>query len=287
MFPLASDWENVKHWLKTSGTNVLIILVVLLIAYAVFKAVFPRVAKAAMLRGAHPPDDEMERRADTIIGVVDGIARLVVVILAVITILPEFGINITAIVTGLGIGGLALALGSQQLVRDGVNGIFLLAEDQYRIGDIVTVAGVTGTVEGITLRRTIIRDADGVVHSVPNGSIGVVANHTRDYAQVNIDVRVAFGEDLAKVTKAVEQVAAAMQSDERLRDLMMDVPRVVGVSAVSDGAIAITVTVRTQPGARFEIASQLRERLAEAFVEAQIKVPFAAPPGPGASQAGA
>ena len=215
-FPLASDWDNVEHWLKTSGTNVAIILAVLFVAYAIFKAVFPRVAKAAMLQGAHPPDDEMDRRADTIIGVVDGVARLTVMILAVITILPEFGINITAIVTGLGIGGLALALGSQQLVRDGVNGIFLLAEDQYRTGDVVTIAGVTGTVETVTLRRTIVRDDDGVVHSVPNGSISVVSNHTRDYAQVNVDVRVSVGEDLDKVNRAVARVAEAMQHDEQM-----------------------------------------------------------------------
>ena len=283
IFLLATDWENVKHWLKTSGTNILIILVVLFVAYAVFKAVFPRVARAAMLRGAHPPDGEMDRRADTIIGVVDGVARVAVVILAVITILPEFGINITAIVTGLGIGGLALALGSQQLVRDGVNGIFLLAEDQYRDGDVVTIAGQTGTVEAITLRRTVIRDGDGVVHSVPNGSIGVVSNHTRDYAQVNVEVKVTFGEDVSKVTKAVAEVAAGMRADTKLSELMLDDPRVAGVSGVSDGAITLTVTARTRPTARAEIASELWERLAAAFVKANVRVPYPTAAAPSAS----
>src|SRR6185295_3983433 len=129
----------------------------------------------------------------------DGSARVVFFVLALVTVLPEFGVNIVAIVTGLGIGGLALALGSQAAVKDAVNGIFLLAEDQYRTGDVVTIANVTGTVEAISLRRTILRDEDGVVHSVPNGAIDVVSNRTRDYAQVNVDVQVSYGEDLKKV----------------------------------------------------------------------------------------
>jgi small conductance mechanosensitive channel len=274
IFPLRSDWDEIEDWLRDHGSDILIILGVLFVAYLIFKAVFPHVARAAMLRGAHPPDEEMEARADTILGVIDGTARVVVIIVAVITILPEFGVNITAIVTGLGIGGLAIALGSQQLVRDAVNGIFLLAEDQYRTGDVVSIAGVTGTVEAVTLRRTIIRDEDGVVHSVPNGAIGVVSNHTRDYAQVNVEVRVAYGEDLTKVTRVVEDLARSMEVDDRSAALLMDRPRVSRVDSVGDTGVTLTVTVRTRPTARLDVASDLRRRLAEAFLQENIQVPY-------------
>jgi small-conductance mechanosensitive channel len=274
MIRLASDWDNTEYWLRHSGAHIAGILAALFVAYVVFRAVFPRLAKAAMMRSAHPPDEEMERRADTIIGVIDGSARVAFMVLALITILPEFGVNIVAIVTGLGIGGLALALGSQAAVKDAVNGIFLLAEDQYRTGDVVTIAEVTGTVEAISLRRTILRDEDGVVHSVPNGSIGVVSNRTRDYAQVNVDVRVSYGEDLAKVRRVVEDVARAMTADATVGALLLEPPRANRIDSVDDGAVTITVSARSRPAARWEVESELRQRLAEAFLREKVHVPF-------------
>lgn len=273
-FALRSSWDEIEDWLDDHGSDILITVAVLVIAYVVFKAIVPRIMRAAMMRGAHPPDEEMQRRADTILGVIDGSARVAVLLLAIVTILPEFGVNITAIVTGLGITGLAVALGSQQLVRDALNGIFLLAEDQYRQGDVVTISGVTGTVEQITLRRTIIRDEDGVVHNVPNGSINVVSNHTRDFARVNVKVLVAYGEDLAKVRRVVEDMAGALQADPEMRDLLLEPPTVRGVEAVGDGGVTVVVSARTRPDARWEFSNALRQLLAEAFVREGVRVPF-------------
>ncbi len=173
---LAVGWDDVKD----EGPAILLIVAVLIVASATFRAIFPRVARTAILRGASAPDEEMDKRADTIIQVVQRTAGGAALLIGAITILHQIGVDITAIVTGLGITGLALALGAQTLVKDGINGIFLLAEDQYRTGDVVRIADVTGTVESISLRRTIVRDDDGVVHSVPNGSINVVSNYTRD-----------------------------------------------------------------------------------------------------------
>jgi len=171
--------------------------------------------------------------------------------------------------------GLALALGAQALVRDAINGIFLLAEDQYRRGDVIRIAEVTGTVEDLTLRRTIIRDQDGVVHSVPNGSIGVVSNYTRDYALVNVGVRVAYGEDLKRVESVVAGVARQLAEDARFRSMIVDMPRVAGVESVEEGGVTVTVTTRTRPSARWDIAGEMRRRLAEAFVAEGVRVPFA------------
>jgi small conductance mechanosensitive channel len=194
---------------------------------------------------------------------------------AAITVLQEVDVDITAIVTGLGITGLALALGAQALVRDGINGIFLLAEDQYRAGDVVRIADVTGTVEAISLRRTIIRDDDGIVHSVPNGSINVVSNYTRDYARVNLPVQVAYGEDLSRVNAVVEGVGRQMMADTNYRELLTEAPTVNRVESVGEGAVTITVSVRTRPSARWEVEGELRRRLLDAFVAEGVRVPFA------------
>lgn len=280
---LASTWDEIKD--KTP--DIAFIVGVLLLAFAVFRLVFPRVARTAMMRGAHPPDEEMARRADTIIGVVDRTAGIGVVLIGAITVMREVGVDITAIVTGLGITGLALALGAQALVRDAINGIFLLAEDQYRRGDVIRIAEVTGTVEDITLRRTIIRDEDGVVHSVPNGNISVVSNYTRDFAQVNVPVRVAYGEDLDRVRSIVDIVGREMRTDPHFGQLITDSPSLRAVDSVGEEGIRATVTVRARPSARWEVAGELRRRLADAFLREGIHVPFAtlgpadSGPGPG------
>lgn len=278
---LTNDWDDLQHWLAHSGKDIGIIIAVLLALFLVFRLTFPRLAFAAMMRGAHPADEEMEKRARTIIEVVDRTAGVGMVLIGIVTILPELGVDITAIVTGLGISGLALALGAQALVRDAINGIFLLAEDQYRTGDVVRIADVRGTVESITLRRTVIRDEDGVVHSVPNGAITITSNFTRDFALVNVAVRVAYGEDLARVGSVVEAVGREMMADARLGPLLMETPRLGRIEAVDEKGVTLTVGARARPSARFDVESELRRRLADAFLAEGIRVPFATAPPAG------
>jgi small conductance mechanosensitive channel len=283
---LASDWDKIEDWLKANGTDILIIIGVVIGVRIAWTAFFPRIARAAMMTGAHPPDAEMERRADTIIGVVNYGFTIFLVIVASVMILTEFGVDVTALVAGLGITGLALAMGSQQFVRDAINGIFLLAEDQYRTGDVVTIADTTGTVEMITLRRTVLRDADGIVHSVPNGSITVVSNHTRDYAVVNMQVRVGLDADVARVKEILAETGKTAMADAELAGLFTEEPSILGVTAVDDVALTITVTARTTAGGRWEVGRQLRERFAAALAEEGIRVSpppigAAVPPKPG------
>lgn len=272
---LAIDWDDVKD----RGPGVLLIVALLLLAFIVFRAVFPRLTRAAITRGARFADEETARRADTIIAVVERTFGIGLLIIGIVMVLDAVQVDVTAIITGLGITGLALALGAQALVKDAINGIFLLAEDQYRRGDVIKIADVTGTVEDITLRRTIIRDVDGVVHSVPNGSINVVSNYTRDYAQVNVPIRVAYGEDLERVKAAVDRVSTALRSDETYRDLITEGPASGGVESVGDQGVMLTVTARARPAARWQVAGELRRRLAEEFLKEQIKVPFPTTPG--------
>ncbi len=263
---LAIEWGDLD--------GIILVIAVLAAVYAVFRALFPRLARAAILRGASSADEEMEKRARTIIGVVERSAGLAFLIVAAVTVLDEAGVEITAIITGLGITGLAIALGSQTLVRDAINGIFLLAEDQYRVGDVVRVADVTGRVESLSLRRTIIRDDDGVVHSVPNGSINVVSNFTRDFARVNLQVQVAYGEDLSKVNAVIERVGRELAADDQFGPMVTEPAAASRVDSVGEGGVTLSVRVETRPSAREEVAAELRRRLLEAFVADGIRVPF-------------
>ncbi len=271
---LIADWDEFQDWLTRSGKDILLIAALAAAAYLLFRAVFPRLLRTAVLRGVARPDEETQKRIDTLVAVAERTAGIVAFVLAAITILPEAGINITALVTGLGITGLAVALGAQALVRDTISGVFLLAENQYRKGDVIRIAEVTGTVEEITLRRTIIRDEDGVVHSVPNGAISVVSNYTRDFARVNLEVRVAYGEDLAKVTQVIDRVGRELAADTHFKRLISEAPRAARIESVGDAGVAITVSARTRPAGRWEVAAELRRRLADAFVAEGVRVPF-------------
>ena len=262
-------------WFAGHGSKIAGIVLVALIVDLLLQRLVPRAVHLALERGMTGKGWEAARqRADTLSHVFTRTGRTFVVLLAFFTILPEFDINIGPLLAGLGITGLAIALGAQALVRDAITGIFILIENQYGNGDVVRIADVTGTVEGVTLRRTILRDEDGVVHSIPNGTISVVSNYTRDFAQVNVQVRVAYGEDLSRVAQVIDRVGRELAADERFREEIMEPPRSGRIEAWGDQGVALTVTARTRPAARWDIAGELRRRLADAFLAEGVRVPF-------------
>jgi len=271
----APDWDDVSDWLAGDGARILgVVAVALLIDLAIHRIVphALRLAIERQMKGAS--QEEIDQRSRTLSSVFTGTGRAMISVIALLTLLPLAGVNITAIVTGFGITGLALALGAQALVRDTINGTFLLVEDQYRKGDVVRIAEITGAVEEITLRRTLIRDQDGVLHSIPNGTISVVSNFTRDYAQVNLEVRVAYGEDLSRVAAVIDRVGRELASDAHYKPLISEAPRTARVESVGDAGVALTVSCRTRPAARWEAAAELRRRLIDAFVAEGVRVPF-------------
>ena len=271
----APDWDDVSDWLAGDGARILgVVAVALLIDLAIHRIV-PHALRLAIERQmSDASPEEVDQRSRTLSSVFTGTGRAIISVIALLTLLPLAGVNITAIVTGFGITGLALALGAQALVRDTINGTFLLVEDQYRKGDVVRIAEITGAVEEITLRRTLIRDQDGVLHSIPNGTISVVSNFTRDYAQVNLEVRVAYGEDLSRVAEVIDRVGRELASDDRYKPLISEAPRTARVESVGDAGVALTVSSRTKPVARWEVAAELRRRLVDAFVTEGVRVPF-------------
>jgi len=274
-FVSAPTWDDVGDWLAGDGARILGVVVVALLIDLAIHRIVPHALRLAIERQmSDASPEEVDQRSRTLSSVFTGTGRAIITVIALLTLLPLAGVNITAIVTGFGITGLALALGAQALVRDTINGTFLLAEDQYRKGDVVRIAEITGAVEEITLRRTLIRDQDGVLHSIPNGTISVVSNFTRDYAQVNLEVRVAYGEDLSRVAAVIDRVGRELASDAHYKPFISEAPRTARVESVGDAGVALTVSSRTRPAARWEVAAELRRRLIDAFVVEGIRVPF-------------
>ena len=263
--------DRVTDWLVTHGLRIVVIVAFIIVVFAVFRAVVPHVVEATVRRQmAGRPEEETSKRAKTLLNAVLRTAEVVLAIIALLMVLPELSVNIGALLAGVGIAGIAIGFGAQTLVRDTLNGLFILIENQYGIGDVITVAGISGRVEEVNLRRTVLRDLDGTVHSVPNSEIRVASNHTREWSGVNMDVTVAYGADLDKATAVIDRVGKELAADPQYADLITQPPHVVRVDAFKDSGVSLKVLGVTRPIRQWEVMGELRKRLKKAFEEERI-----------------
>lgn len=267
--------EDFTEWFADHGTAVVGTIVMTLVVLMIVRYVVPHGIRPAVERQmAGRPETEVRRRVDTLSGVLVRTAQVVLIAMALFTILPEFGFDIRAVLAGVSITSIAIGFGAQSLVRDALNGIFILIENQYAVGDVVTVSGVTGTVEDVSLRRTVIRDFDGVVYTVPNGAVIVAANFTRDFAHVRVTIPVHASSDMAAVRRVSDETGRELAHDPEYGDRIIEAPRYLRVDGIEAGGVSVQVNGRVKPGSQWEIAGVLRARLLEAFQRAGIKTPW-------------
>jgi small conductance mechanosensitive channel len=265
--------DRVTDWLVTHGLRIVVIVAVVAVVFLVFRAVVPHVVEATVRRQmAGRPEEETSKRAKTLVNAVLRTAEVVLAIIALLMVLPELSVNIGALLAGVGIAGIAIGFGAQTLVRDTLNGLFILIENQYGIGDVVTVAGVTGRVEEVNLRRTVLRDLDGVVHSVPNSEIRVASNYTRDWSGVNMNVTVAYDADLDRVTEVIDAVGRELAADAAYKRLIKEAPHVERVDAFKDSGVSLKVLGVTKPARQWDVMGELRRRLKKAFDSEHIEM---------------
>jgi small conductance mechanosensitive channel len=216
---------------------------------------------------------EVAKRIDTLDQLGGNVLRFFIVIIAGLMILRGFDLDIGPAIAGLGIVGIAVGFGAQQFVRDYLNGALILVENQFSKGDVVRIAGVSGTVEDFSLRRTTLRDLDGVVHSVPNGEIKVASNLTRVWSGINQDVTVAHGTDIDKAIEVVDQVGREMAEDPAWKRRVLETPKVARVSAIGEAGVTLKILGTVRAPDQWEAAGELRRRLLAAFREHGIEIP--------------
>jgi small-conductance mechanosensitive channel len=212
----------------------------------------PSQARAAQVR---------EQQTRTLAGVLYSTGRKVVWAVALLTALPEFGINITPVAALAGLASLALGFGAQNLVRDVITGFCIILEDQYVVGDVVQVAETIGRVEHLTLRRTLLRDARGALVTIANGDIRTVSNLSRDWSQAFVDVAIAPETPIEKTLPALEAAAAELRNDPAWSQALVDGPRLLGVQAYDRSASTVRLQVRTAPTRQDDVARELRRRI--------------------------
>jgi moderate conductance mechanosensitive channel len=263
------------EWFMETGIRVIAIIVVAAIIFVICRLVIPPIMKKMITRRMTDEDEtEIGKRSNTLSAILVSIAGIVIAIVAVITILPEFGVNIATLIAGLGIGGLAIAFAAQGLVKDFISGFFVILEDQYRVNDVVSIAGVAGVVEEVGLRRTVLRDADANVHSIPNGKIDMSTNMTKKYSRVNLNVSVGYGENLKHVIDIINKICREMAEDPQWKNDFISAPSVLRVDNLGDSGIDIKIMGDTKPSKQWAIMGELRLRLKDTFDSEGIEIPW-------------
>jgi moderate conductance mechanosensitive channel len=211
-----------------------------------------------------------EQHTQTLAGLLYSSGATIIVIVAVLTALPEFGFNVTPVAAAAGLASLAVGFGAQHLVRDFINGFFTVFEDQYVVGDTVRIGDVVGRVEHLSLRRTLIRDPQGALVTIPNGEINKVANLSRDWGQLFLDTVVSVDQAPQAALSALESVASQFRSDVAWSAMLVDGPRVLGMESLVPSGMTLRIQVRTAPTRQDDVARELRRRIQTQFAELGI-----------------
>ncbi len=195
----------------------------------------------------------------------------VIIVGAILTALPEFGFNVTPIAAAAGLASLAVGFGAQHLVRDLINGFFIIIEDQFAVGESVRIGTVIGRVEHLTLRRTVVRDIQGAVVTIPNGEITQVANLSRDWGQVFVDISISPETSSDAALAALERVCAELRTDVSWSPVLVDGPRALGVESFGTAGVTLRLQLRTVPGRQDDTARELRRRIQIRFEQEHIR----------------
>jgi small conductance mechanosensitive channel len=216
---------------------------------------------------------EAEKRAATIISVLSKLSSLLIWLVALVMALNELSFKIEPLLAGLGVAGLALGLGAQTLIKDWLGGLFILFEDQLRIGDGVIINGLSGSVEEINLRTTLLRGENGAVHVIANGTITTLSNLTRDYSYYVFETMLAYGADVDHALKIIESIGADIARDEPFRDVILAPIEVMGVDRLGERGIIIKARIKTLPSQQAVVGRELNRRVKAQLEAAAIPFP--------------
>jgi small conductance mechanosensitive channel len=269
--------QSLDSWYTTNQSSVWYILFIL-IGALIFKFFGDAIIHRAVVRGikhtAHKNPKEERQREATIIGIISGALGILIWPMTAILIAGQLGVDIAPLIAGAGIVGVALGFGAQSLVKDIIAGLFITIENQYRVGDVVKLGDTAGLVERITLRVTVLRDLDGIVHHVPNGTIDTTSNFSKEYSGINLNVGVAYSSDLEEVIKIINKVGDDLSKDPEWKELVIEKPQFLRVDNFGDSSIDMKITGSVEPLQQWSVAGELRKRLKIAFDKAGIEIPF-------------
>ncbi len=275
MKELITKWsENMVPWLLSHGVRILIVLLAAYFLHRIIRKVIEKAVRIAVVPDKYVSGIAEKKREDTLISIFSGISRISIISIVTLIVLSEFGVKIGPLLAGAGIIGLAVGFGGQYLIKDLIAGLFIIIENQFRVGDVVNFEGTSGIVEEISLRMTTLRDLDGTVHFVPHGEIKKAANLTRNFSRVNIDIGIAYDSDLEHVISVINKTGNEMAEDPLWKENIINAPQFLRVNEFADSSITIKILGETQPSKQWDVSGEFRKRLKIAFDREGIEIPF-------------
>jgi len=254
--------------------KILLILAITFVILFVARRVIPKIISVRIPKIRDESPDQLAVRSKTLSGVVVQGVSAIIWITAIVMMLSAVGVNIAPLVAAVGVAGLALGFAAQNIVRDYLHGFFILMEDWYRVGEVAVVAGTGGLVEDVNLRRTVLRDLNGTKHFIPNSKIELASNLTRDWARINLNVSVAYKENLDHVFRIINQVCQEFKDDPAWGSDMLTIPHVERVDNLGDNGIEIKILGDTKPIRQWALMGELRKRLKDRFDKEGIEIPW-------------
>jgi small conductance mechanosensitive channel len=273
---VTATWQTFLLWLRHQAWKIGIGLLLIYVGVRIALRLLDRVKVVILERADDDPDvdDDRDQRRQTLADVFASVARIVVYIVGGLLALEQIGLNTGPILGSVAILGLAVSFGSQNLVRDVVNGFFILLENQYAVGDVVTVNGQTGSIERISIRSTWVRSPSGDLHVIPNGSISLVSNLTRGWSKATCEIGVSYDADLSQVEGVINRVGEEMYAEEKWKEVLEEAPAWIGVTSLGDSAVVVRTQVKVTPGSQWGVTRELNRRLKLAFDAEGIEIPY-------------
>ncbi len=264
---LLSFPERIYTWLLTDALN---LVKVAFVALVLIKILHWATGKMAGLRQSGFLDIRREQMLRTVTTVINDVGTVTIVVLSGMMALKDVNLDVRPLLAGAGVVGLAVGFGAQSLVKDLFHGIFIVLEDQYGIGDVIKVGAITGQVERMTLRRTVVRDGDGTLYTIPNSNIDVLGNLTRDWSQVTLTITVGNRQKLDRVLELLRGTIADLKASEIAKANLIGDPQLLGLEKFNGGLMEILLTARTRPGVQADVAREWRRLIKVSFENAGV-----------------
>jgi moderate conductance mechanosensitive channel len=271
--------DYLLNFLELALPRVASILVIVLITFIILRLLRSTVQKFVrrILERRDQPPRDLTQKAQTLANVIESTGRLLILIIASMMVLTNLGMEIAPLIASAGIAGLAIGLGAQSLIRDMINGFLILFENQYAVGDVITIEPVTGTVEELNLRRTILRSINGAAIVVPNGDVRIVQNLSKGWSRAIVEVSLAPHADDDRVMEILHDVFGNIQEDEELGPKIVEPPTVIGLTAMTINQLTYRVMIKTLPLEQWTVERAMRRRLRERLIAEKIPFPGTVP----------
>lgn len=269
------EWltESAVKAVVAHAPRILLVVVLCLVAVRIVRVLTTRMEKLVD-DGDDSVTTAKEQRAKTLSSIINNSTKVVVALVGGMMVLQEIGFQVGPLIASVGIFGLAVGFGAQNLVRDIVTGFFIILENQYGVGDVIKVCGIGGVVEDINLRVTTLRDVEGVVHYIPNGQIDAVSNMTKGWSRALVHVGVAYRENVDRVMEVLRGACDEIKADPEFAPMLLDDFEIPGVEKLDDSAVVIRVMVKTRPLKQWDVMREMRRRIKNRLDEEGIEIPF-------------